>query len=165
MSFRRLVLASLAALAAALTGGTARPVGADEIEVPSLAVIGAPEAVFEWSRDACEDVDFPDAPARAFRTTDGGVRLFASHYRARALAGPDGDHLTHDCAVAFAGEGSGDPARHSDLGWLVSPYALGDGRVFALVHNEFQGHRHDGVCAAGEYQLCWENSVTWLDKA
>jgi hypothetical protein len=127
---------------------------------PSVALVGEPQPVFEWSRDACEPNDFVDAPARAFRTADG-VRLFASHFAARAMSGPDGDHLAHDCTVAFRGAQSGDPAQFSDFAWLMSPYALGDGKVFALVHNEFQGHRYDGLCAADEYHPCWENTVTW----
>ncbi len=161
MLAHRIFLGLPALMLVVLSGAAARPRYAAELGGPSIRVTGAPEPVFDWARDACEEADFPDAPARAFRTADGGVRLFASHYRARAMAGPDGDHLGHDCAVAFQGEGSGDPARHSDLAWLISPYALGDGRVFALVHNEFQGHRHPHVCAAGEYHACWENSITW----
>ena len=128
---------------------------------PSIAVAGRPEPVFDWAREACEPHDFADAPARAFRAPDGTIRLFASHYVARAMTGPDGDSLRHGCAVAFRGEGSGAPRDYSDLSWLMSPYVLPDGRVFALVHNEFQGHRHPGRCAADAYRPCWENAVTW----
>jgi hypothetical protein len=127
---------------------------------PEISLIGDPESVFEWRDDSCEPNDFPDAPARAFRTADG-VRLFASHFVARGMSGPDGDHLTHDCAVVFRGERSPDPADYSDFAWLMSPYALGGGKVFALVHNEYQGHRRPERCAAGDYHACWENSITW----
>ncbi len=127
---------------------------------PEIRLDGAPESVFEWREDACEPNDFVDAPARAFRTADG-VRLFASHFVTRGMSGPDGDHLTHDCAVVFRGGKSPEPADYSDFSWLISPYALGDGKVFALVHNEYQGHRRPERCHAGEYHACWENSVTW----
>ncbi len=127
---------------------------------PEITLVGEPESVFEWRDDACEPNDFTDSPARAFRTRDG-IRLFASHFVTRGLSGPDGDHLAHDCAVVFRGDMSADPADYSDFGWLISPYALGDGKVFALVHNEFQGHRRRTICPAGDYHACWENAVTW----
>jgi hypothetical protein len=153
----RLLSALATLLLLALTAPAARATAPD---APDITLTGEPEPVFEWSRDACEPNDFTDQPARAFRTRDG-VRLFASHFVTRGLSGPDGDHLRHDCAVAFRGDMSPDPADFSDFGWLISPYALGDGRVFALVHNEFQGHRRPSICPAGDYHACWENAVTW----
>ena len=149
-----ILLAALIGAATALAAASAAPAP------PPIIVIGAPEPVFDWSHHACEPNDFADSPARAFRTGEG-LRLFASHFAARPMSGRDGDHLIHRCAVAFQGEKSADPAEYSDLSWLVSPYALGGGRVFAVVHNEFQGHRHPGTCAAGQYRPCWENSITW----
>lgn len=151
MHFRRVLpLALLLTLTGAAAAQTA----------PEISLAGAPESVFEWRSDACEPNDFVDAPARAFRTKDG-VRLFASHFVTRGMSGPDGDHLTHDCAVVFRAAQNPDPAAYSDFAWLISPYALGDGKVFALVHNEYQGHRRPERCPAGDYHACWENSVTW----
>src|SRR5271165_5371571 len=57
--------------------------------VPSLsgAVIGPKELVFD-TRSGCEQIDIPDAPARAFRDDHGVVHLVATHFVARAMIGP-----------------------------------------------------------------------------
>ena len=34
---------------------------------------GGEQKVFDWSEDACETMDIPDSPARAFRDQDGQV--------------------------------------------------------------------------------------------
>lgn len=127
---------------------------------PRLAVAGEPEVVFDWSRDACEPEDIPDAPARAFRDAAGRVTMVASHYRARGFIGPSLDEAAHDCRVIFASDEDPDPARFDDREWLYSPYTLDGRTVYSLVHVEYQGHRHRGRCPSGAYRDCWLNAIT-----
>ena len=32
--------------------------------------------------------------------------------------------------------------------------------VYALIHNEYQGHQHPGYCPQNDYVACWDNSIT-----
>ena len=53
-----------------------------------LTVQEGPTEVFSWARDRCETWHIPDAPARAFRTPEGEIRLIAAHVRNRVMHGP-----------------------------------------------------------------------------
>lgn len=121
---------------------------------------GPMETVFDAATDACEGWDVPDAPARAWRAADGSVRLVAAHHRARVFSGPSLDRPGYDCTVVFSGSRRDDPAAHDDFGWLAAPIPLPDGRVAALVHDEFHGHRRRVLCPRGDYMACWRNTVT-----
>jgi len=130
---------------------------------PSLAVApGTPEqVVFDWDRDRCTKTDIPDAPPRAFRDFRGDVHLLATHQDNRQFVGPDFDRLTHPCAVIYEGERSADPGAFDDRQWLVA-FQTDDGRtIHALVHNEFQGNTHPGLCPSGKYMSCWYNAITY----
>jgi hypothetical protein len=127
---------------------------------PRVEVVGAEQIVFDWSQDACEPADIPDTPARAFRDVQGRVQLIASHYVNRPMTGPDLGHLSRDCAVILASHYDPNPAEFNDREWLHSTYTPDGERVFALVHNEYQGHTHPGRCPSGEYFECWYNAVT-----
>ncbi|HYG88468.1 MAG TPA: hypothetical protein VD978_19675 [Azospirillum sp.] len=147
---------ALALLVAALM---ALPASAAELRVtvPDGARM---ETVFDWSAQACEAWDVPDAPARAWKGADGQVRLLASHTNARLLAGPSLDTVRPNCRVVFQSGRRDDPGRYDDLGWLASPYTLDGTTVYALVHNEFHGHRRPALCPAGNYMKCWWNALT-----
>lgn len=127
------------------------------VTVPAGA---AAETVFDWRTQACEGWDVPDAPARAWRSADGTVHLLAAHATARALVGPSLDRVAPDCRVVFRSARRDDPARHDDMGWLAAPYTTDGRTVYALVHNEFHGHRRRALCPVGDYAACWWNSVT-----
>jgi hypothetical protein len=130
-------------------------------EGQTIAITGEPQVVFRWQSDKCAPDDFADSPARAFRTADGRVRLIASHMEARAMAGPDLDHLRHDCRVLFAGRHDDDPGAYDDRAWILSPYTLDGRTVFALVHNEFHANLRPTLCPSHDYQRCWFNAVTF----
>lgn len=141
-------------IAIASAGAAASP-PALEVTVDGRAIV-----VFERRRDGCGRYDTPDAPARAVRTADGTVALFATHFDNRALRGATLHGVTPDCAITFAGAEHPDPARFSDRSWIVSLWT-DDGRtVHAIVHNEHQGHRHDGQCPTRRYRDCWFNALT-----
>ncbi|MBN8993911.1 MAG: hypothetical protein J0H94_01705 [Rhizobiales bacterium] len=149
---------SLAALF--LLAAFALPAAAEE---PLLVVpAGTPEqVVFDWDRDRCAKTDIPDAPPRAFRDASGRVHLMASHQDNRQFVGPDFDHLGHPCTVIYQGAQSADPAAFDDRQWLAA-FQTDDGRtIHALVHNEFQGNTHPGLCPSHKYLSCWYNSITY----
>lgn len=126
----------------------------------ALEVVGEPELVFAGGQGVCEADMIPDAPARAFRSADGGVRLIAAHHRNRLFAGPDLDHLAPDCRIAYRGAENSEPAALDDHAWIAATYTLDGTRVFALVHDEFHGHRRPDLCPAAKYMACWNNRVT-----
>jgi hypothetical protein len=132
--------------------------GALTLTIPQGA---EPEIVFDHARDACEKFDVPDVPARAFRASDGTIRLIASHWTNRAFAGATLDSLRHPCDIVFEGSGNGDPAAFDDRGWIVSTYTLDGVTVHALVHNEFHGHKRAALCPSGQYMDCWYNTITY----
>lgn len=123
-----------------------------------LTLEARPEKVFDSRTDACAPVDMPDINPRAVRTDDG-VALFALHYEARALRGPDLDRLRIDCAVALPSGGNEDPATHDGRRFVTSLWALDGRRVAALVHNEYHAENHPGRCASSDGLACWWNSV------
>lgn len=127
----------------------------------ALVLDGEPSAVYRWSSDACEGWDVPDTAARAFRAADGTVRLFASHYASREMAGPDLDSLKHDCAVVYEGAKADDPSLFDDKAWLSGFYTPDGTNVFALVHNEFQGNHRPHLCPSRQYMRCWRNAITF----
>lgn len=135
---------------------------ADSIAEPRLAVAAnAPEQiVFNWDTDRCAETDIPDAPARAFRDFAGMVHLIATHQDNRAFIGADFDHLAHPCRIVYQGDHNDSPAKFDDRQWLAA-FATDDGRrVFALVHDEFQGNLRPALCPSRKYLSCWYNSIT-----
>jgi hypothetical protein len=130
-------------------------------ESGSVAPSGQTTPVFDWSRDACEPIDVPDAPARAFRDANGTVQLIATSYVNRRMIGPNLNDLTHPCDVVMQSGYDPDPAHFDDREWITSPYTEDGVTVFALVHDEYQGNEHPGRCPAGKYKPCWFNSITY----
>ncbi len=129
-------------------------------EQSDVALAGREEPVFVWSRDACEPLDVPDTPARAFRDASGQVHLNATSYVNRKMVGPDLDRLRHPCEATMASDYDPDPAKFADREWITSPYTTDGKNVFALVHNEYQGNQHPGGCPVRQYHPCWYNTIT-----
>jgi hypothetical protein len=126
----------------------------------TLTVAGPPADVFVWKRDACDPDDIPDAPARAFRDADGAVHLLATHFTNRASVGPELDRVRHDCRVLLRSGNQPHPEMFDDRSWLAAVYTADGRNVTALVHDEFQGHRHASLCSTGRYIDCWYNAIT-----
>ena len=127
----------------------------------SVEIVGPEETVFDWSRDACEPRDIPDAPARAFRDARGRVQLIASHYVNRREVGPDLDRVDHRCEVILRSGYDPLPRNYSDREWIAAPYTQDGRTIFALVHEEYQGYNHPGACPSGELLKCWYNAITF----
>lgn len=116
--------------------------------------------VFDWSKDACEPIDIPDQAAHAFRDSRGKVQLFASNYVTRRFTGRSLNRLRHSCTVAMSSHYDSRPARFDDHEWLSAPYTSNGKTVYALVHEEYQGHTHPGRCPSSIYTKCWYNAIT-----
>jgi hypothetical protein len=128
---------------------------------PEVTVrLGDEVKVFDYSTEACDRLDVPDTPARAFRDASGTVNFFASHRVTRRDTGPELDALTHNCEVVMGSHENPRPEQFDDREWLAATWTPDGSRVAALVHNEYQGHRHAGRCPSGVYRECWYNSLT-----
>ena len=159
-----LLIAGILSILATGGGGGGSSGGGNQntLDSATLTVTGAPEIVFDWTSDRCEDEDIPDLPARAFRDKGAQVQLIASHYIARRHMGPDLNNLSHDCTPVFISERDADPASFNDAEWIASVYTEDGETVHALIHNEYQGWGHAGQCTAapGNEFECWYNTVT-----
>lgn len=119
-------------------------------------------AAFDTARDSCEQIDIPDAAARAFRDYKGTVHLVASHYVMRQSVGPTLDTAKHNCQVAFKSPDDGNPADFNDYTWLDAFYSVDGKRVAALGHMEYHGWEHKGQCSQKlDNSACWYNADTF----
>jgi hypothetical protein len=125
-----------------------------------LEVIGEPVTAIEGARPGCDATDVPDAPARAVRGADGEVQLYATDSRNRVERGPGLLQLHHRCPVVMAGAGNDNPAAYDDRAWIASPWTADGRTIWAVVHNEFHGHRRPALCPTGRYMDCWFNALT-----
>ena len=126
----------------------ARSKASTPVGVPTLsgAVIGPKQVVFD-TQNGCEQIDIPDAPARAFRDDHEIVHLLATHYVARAMLGPNLNELKRDCRVIYRSLRDPDPAHFQDNNWLYSFYTEDGRRIAALVHSEYDADEFPGMCA------------------
>jgi hypothetical protein len=147
-------------VAAALIVGVSLLAGEDDDPAVDVSVVGREEVVFDWDKDACEPLDVPDSPPRAFRDHRGTVHLITGHFINRASIGPSLNRLRHDCSVVMASDRRSHPSLFNDREWITSTWTSNGKTVFALVHNEYQGHQHPGRCRSGVYKRCWYNAIT-----
>jgi hypothetical protein len=137
------------------------PSGARSSAPPAqVRIAGQGETVFDWKRQACEPVQEPDLPVRAFRDYRGRTQLLLSHYVNFRMIGSSLGRLHRDCRAVFRSPESPSPQRFEDREWLASVFTTNGRDVWALVHEEYQGNRHPGRCPGGSYFACWYNSVT-----
>jgi hypothetical protein len=136
------------------------------LAVPTVsgAVIGPRETVFD-TRKGCEEIDIPDAPARAFRDYYNTVHLIATHYVARAMIGPSLNQLSHNCRVIYRSPKDHDPSHFQYNNWLYSFYSEDGRRVAALVHSEYDAEEIPGMCATPkDTNNCWWNTITFAQS-
>ena len=155
---------ALAAALAAWPGTGCR--AAKPVSPPTLSgrVVGDREMVFD-TRNGCEQIDIPDAPARAFRDNQGTVHLIATHYVARAMVGLSLNELKHDCKVVYRSPQDPDPSHFQDNNWIYSFYTEDGLRVAALVHSEYDADEIPGQCATPEdTNNCWWNTITYAES-
>lgn len=131
-------------------------------EAPQVDIVpaGPPTTVFDWSEQACDDSHVPDAPARAFRRSDGSVALIASHNDNRLFSGQSLASLAPDCSVVFEASRSPRLRDFDDLSWISGIHTRDGETIHALAHTELRGERTQGQCPAGTYSACLLNTVT-----
>jgi hypothetical protein len=151
-----IALALLILVLLPLVGGGAARASAS----PRVRVVGKPQVVFDWSRQACSREEEPDLPARALRDASGRVHLFLSHYETYRMSGPNLGRVRPRCRAVMASPEDPDPRHFRDRRWIASPFTFDGRHVWALVHQEYQGNRHPGRCPEGAYFPCWYNAIT-----
>jgi hypothetical protein len=162
---RRAVLCAVLCAAAAAPFAPA-PVSAYTFNEPTVRQVGPDMPVFDWSAQKCEDNDITDESARAFRDDSGKVQLITTHFVNYRFIGDSLDTLTHPCTKIMSSTNSADHSLYNGREWIASPWTPDGRNVYALVHNEYQGHLFTaGDCIRpGETQaerwLCWYNAVT-----
>lgn len=133
---------------------------ASDAPTATIRANGSAEIVFAWRTMRCATWDVPDVPARAWRDSDGRVHLVAGHPPNRAMVGPDLNRVAPDCRIILDSGRRDDPALFDDLGWIAATYSPDGRSVYALIHNEYQGHRRPDACPSGQYMKCWSNTLT-----
>jgi hypothetical protein len=122
---------------------------------------GPAVAAFDTRKDSCEQIDIPDAAARAFRDYKGTIHLIASHYVTRAGLGPTLETTKHNCQVVYQTPHDGNIADFNDYTWLNAFYNVDGKRIVALGHMEYHGWEH-GQCAGKTDTInCWYNVQTF----
>ncbi len=165
-TLRTLAATAASTLVLALSGLTAAampmlpPGEGSPAPVGHLRIVGAPETAFDWRRQACEPAEIPDLPVRVFRDYLGRVQLLLSHYENFRLIGRSLGSLHRDCRAILRSSDNPSPSRFEDREWLASLFSTDGRTVWALVHDEYQGNRHQGRCRSGSYFQCWYNAVT-----
>jgi hypothetical protein len=136
---------------------------AGQPSILSGALEGSRVAVFDTSKDSCELIDIPDAPARAFRDYQGTVHLVASHYIMRQSLGPTLATVKHNCDVAYNSHHDPNPAHWDDSTWLDSFFSVDGKKIVAFGHMEYHGWEHPGECyEQRNYSAsCWYNGDTF----
>ncbi len=125
-----------------------------------VEVVGSPEVVFSYTKDRCEDLDIPDAPARAFRDANGKVNLLATHYQNYRMVGDSLATVKKDCSKIMSSAGNPDFNTFKFAEWITSPYTLDGQNVYALVHNEWYAYLIDPKCQQREQINGWINAIT-----
>lgn len=139
-----------------LAGGTAVADSAKDT-LPQFTIVG--------DGGRCDDVDIPDASARAFRSASGAITVFATHYVNRAFRGSNFSTLSKQCRISYEGSLNVDSASFDYKTWIASTWADSGGDVYALGHNEYQAHEIPGKCHFSNYSSCWYNSVVLLKSS
>ena len=129
------------------------------------------ETVFRWTTQRCMEMHVPDSPARALRTSDGGVALFAAHLVNIPMLGRDFESLSPVCGAVSRGAESADPAEFQDRFWVQAlvPFTSGGRRqVLGLASHEYMGWRHadrclvpfEGAARRPAAFRCWYSAIT-----
>ena len=151
-------LAGLAVAALATVGALILAAGAARADELAVSLAGSPTVVYDPARDGCSGIDEPDMNPRAFRDSDGRAVMFALHYVAHPLRGPDLDRLKIDCWSALDSPLDPEPSHFADRLYVAATWTRDGSRVGALVHEEYHADEH-GRCSVGDSLGCWYNTV------
>ncbi len=92
----------------------------------------------------------------------------ATHYVAREGLGTSLDNVAHQCDVVYRSGQDGKPEDFNDDNWLASFFTVDGRTVAALVHSEYHGWAHPGMCTrrgqTHEAGQCWRNTITFAQS-
>jgi hypothetical protein len=133
------------------------------VDPPTPDLLDGPRAAaFDTSKESCEQIDVPDAAARAFKDYKGTVHLIASHYVTRAGLGSSLETVKHNCQIVYKSPHDGNIANFDDATWLNAFYNIDGKKIVALGHMEYHGWEHPGMCASKtDTAACWYNVDTY----
>lgn len=158
----------LGVLLAGLAGlVSAHPANAATLPVLTGAFSGSAVSVFDTSTQACEATDTPDAPARAYKDSNGVVHLHASGSTNRAMTGNSLLTVARNCAVVMRSGFDPNPAHFAQYQWLSGFYTTDGKKIAALVHTEFHGDDVAGQClatATTANRYCWYNVIGYAQS-
>lgn len=97
------------------------------------------EIVFRWTSDRCDNEHIPDSPARAFRSMDGTVLLFASHYTNQPLTGSDVQSVKPNCRLRFEAAMEPEPEKYNARIWLQTFYTDDGKTVHSIGSSDYHG--------------------------
>jgi hypothetical protein len=85
-----------------------------------------------------------------------------THFINRRFIGPDLNHITRDCGIIMNSHHNADPSKFDDNEWLSSTYTNDGKTIYGLVHEEFHGWEHPGMCPTqGSFESgCWYNAIS-----
>jgi hypothetical protein len=143
------------------TDGSTPDTSSDPFPDPVLKIVGAEEIVYDWTIHRCQQDTIPDLAVHAFRDSNGQVSLPLNHLTTYRMIGLDLNSVAIDCnAPINQSTSNADPSQYSDKEWLSGFYTEDGETIYALVHNEYQGHTHPGQCPQASYFPCWSNTIT-----
>jgi hypothetical protein len=128
---------------------------------PTVRQIGAEQVAFDWSSQRCDDDDYPDAPARAFRDAQNKTQLIAGAPTNRRLRGSSLASAVRECPVLMSSHLNPAPAAFDGWEWIASTWTPDGKTIHALVHDEYRGSLVPMMCPSVRYLKCWYNAITY----
>lgn len=131
---------------------------ADPPPVLRITPASAPQFLYRWSADRCEDEFLPDSPARAFRRADGRMVLLTAHRENWSLVGDSFRTLRPTCASILR---SSSYSRETDgLLWIQAVYTRDGNTITALISQDMKTvTRAAGCNNQGRTAQCWLNRI------
>ncbi len=150
-------LAALALLLISQAGGAQ----AQTLPAVTIAPDGAPpETVFNWKTSRCNDDQIPDSPARAFKTADGQVFLYATHYTNQPMTGDTLDNVKPGCRLGMPPKMNADPEMYDAKIWLQTFYTTDGNTIYSLGSSDYHGAWFD-KCSVSKIEntKCWWSAI------
>lgn len=128
---------------------------------PTVRQSAAEQLAFDWSTQRCDDDDYPDAPARAFRDFQNKTQLIAGAPTNRRMRGSSLQTAVRECPILMSSHYRPDPSAYDDWEWIASTWTPDGKTIHALVHNEYRGSLVPMMCPSLSYPKCWYNAITY----
>lgn len=124
-----------------------------------LTLSGATQTIFDPQRDRCDGHDVADLNARAFRSANGGIVMFALHYINRPLRGASLDAMKVDCRIAYNSGFDRNPAAYDSQNWIAATWTRDGRHIEAIVHHEYRAGQYKTCSIPAQGLACWYNTL------